>query len=69
MLFCIGLTACAEAKRDSVWDTYDVRHPVPADSRVPDGYARQYDKYIDNDRYYSRPSIIPGVNTINGLGE
>lgn len=37
----------------NVWDSYDVRHPVPAG--VPDSYARQYDQYIDNDSYYSMP--------------
>jgi hypothetical protein len=58
--FCLLLGACAVEKKSSVWDTYDVRHPVPAASQVPDSYARQYDQYIDNDSYYAAPdcSII-----------
>lgn len=50
------LVACDAAKKKaSVWDNYDVRHPVPAASQVPDAYARQYDQYIDNDTYYAAP--------------
>lgn len=53
--FCLALvTTCAPPKRDAdVWDHYDVRHPVSGE--VPDGYARQYDNYIDNDQYYYQP--------------
>lgn len=57
---CVGLTACAIEKPSEVWESYDVRHPVPAYSQVPDGYARQYDRYIDNDSYYSAPYCYGG---------
>ena len=60
LLVCV--TACAERKPPSVWETYDVRHPVPAGSRVPDSYARQYD-YIDNDSYYSAPNCAGGFDS------
>ena len=51
----LGLAACGQDKPSDVWTNYDVRHPVPADSTVPDSYARQYDAYRrrDNDSYYA----------------
>jgi hypothetical protein len=50
------LVACSNtAQRNDVWQIYDVRHPVRADSTVPDGYARQYDRYVDHDSYYRAP--------------
>lgn len=53
----VVLATCASpARKSSVWDTYDVRHPVPQSSTVPDAYARQYDGYIDNDSYYVAPA-------------
>lgn len=55
IVLCLSVAACAGRQQPSVWETYDVRHPVPAYSTVPDSYARQYDKYIDNDSYYSNP--------------
>lgn len=50
--------ACAPSPRPGadVWDSYDIRHPLPAGSEVPDSYARQYDGVIDNDAYYSAPT-------------
>jgi hypothetical protein len=48
-------TGCARTHKPSVWDMYDVRHPVPADSQVPISQATQYDQYIDNDEYYTPP--------------
>lgn len=51
----LSLAACAKERQDSVWDLYDVRHPVPADSQVPLSQATQYDQYIDNDAYYVAP--------------
>lgn len=57
MLLWVGvcLPACGVKKQNDVWDIYDVRHPLPSGSQVPDKYARQYDNYIDNDEYYIRP--------------
>jgi hypothetical protein len=49
------LAACASKRKPDVWDMYDVRHPVPADSSVPVSQATQYDQYIDNDEYYIPP--------------
>ena len=51
----LTVAACAPIRQNEVWNSYDVRHPVPADSKVPDHYAHQYDQYIDNDTYYSLP--------------
>ncbi|MBN8543530.1 MAG: hypothetical protein J0M34_04615 [Alphaproteobacteria bacterium] len=51
------VSACAKERQDSVWDLYDVRHPVPEDSQVPVSQATQYDQYIDNDAYYQPPTI------------
>lgn len=44
------LLACApEPQSQSVWDTYDVRHPVPLNTPVYNAYP------IDNDAYYAAP--------------
>ena len=54
------LSACstpvnAPQRRQTVWDSYDWRHPVPADSRVPVSRALAYQNpyyYSDNDAAY-----------------
>lgn len=51
----LALSACSSAPKETPWNSYDVRHPVPIYAPVPDGYARQYDQYIDNDSYYAAP--------------
>lgn len=80
-MLMIGMSACSlPTEGKEVWNTYDVRHPVRADSSVPDAYARQYDPYmpvplslglpypIDNDTYYSQPScsILDAPNCVSG---
>lgn len=56
LMVAASLAACGKARaKPSVWDMYDVRHPVPANSQVPVSQATQYDKYIDNDEYYIPP--------------
>ena len=54
-MVAVSLVACAKERKPSVWEMYDVRHPVPADSSVPVSQATQYDQYIDNDEYYIPP--------------
>ena len=53
------LSACGGASRNmSVWDIYDIRHPVPAHSSVPVSRATVYDTYTsDNDSYYTQPTF------------
>lgn len=42
--------------RNSVWDTYDFRHPVPYGAPVPDSRATVYDQYQeDYESYYTPP--------------
>lgn len=53
------LSGCAKQHKPDVWEMYDVRHPVPADSQVPVSQATQYDQYIDNDEYYIPPDAYP----------
>ena len=56
LLATLGLAACnAPGSHNDVWDQYEVRHPLPAGSQVPDSYARQYDGMVDNDSYYVPP--------------
>jgi hypothetical protein len=61
ILTLLALAACTERREQTVWENYDVRHPVPAGSAVPDGYARQFDPYRDNDSYYSPPGCAAGT--------
>ena len=51
------LTGCETKKQQSVWDMYDVRYPVPAGSSVPVSRASMYDRYTDNDAFYTPPSF------------
>lgn len=52
----VSLCSCGKTRaKPSVWDMYDVRHPVPATSQVPVSQATQYQQYIDNDAYYTVP--------------
>lgn len=46
-----------DKKKEDVWNQYDIRHPVPLDSRVPVSQATQYERYIDNDAYYVPPGV------------
>ncbi len=55
--FAMILAACIDNRpNQSVWETYDVRYPVPADSNVPVSQAPRYNNYIDNDSLYTPPS-------------
>lgn len=56
LIATVALSACGKARhKPDVWDMYDVRHPVPANSQVPVSQATQYKRYIDNDEYYTVP--------------
>ena len=58
MILALLAFGCSPAKKkETVWSQYDVRHPVPVDSKVPVSQASQYDKYIDNDAYYVPPGV------------
>ncbi|MFZ4124708.1 MAG: hypothetical protein ACOYJ2_01380 [Rickettsiales bacterium] len=60
ILIILLVSACAKERKENVWELYDVRHPVPEDSKVPVSQATQYDQYIDNDSYYVPPdSYMP----------
>lgn len=59
LVVAVALTACSTARpKSNVWDAYDIRHPVPAESQVPISQATQYQQYIDNDAYYTLPDGI-----------
>ncbi len=45
----------AIGSRGSIWNSYDVRHPVPYESQVPVSRATTYDRYQDNDDFYTAP--------------
>ena len=53
------VVACKDgpSRKQSVWDLYDVRYPVPQDSRVPVSRATIYDRYTDNDEFYTAPTF------------
>jgi len=53
----LALTACDAKPKETVWDLYDVRYPVPAGSDVPVSRASIYDRYTDNDEYYTPPTF------------
>ena len=55
ILLLLMIFGCSAPKpKDDVWDLYDIRHPVPADSQIPIS-ANEYNEYIDDDIYYSPP--------------
>lgn len=63
LMLVATLPACNKTRsKPSVWDMYDVRHPVPADSRVPQSEAMRYKQYIDNDAYYTSPDATDIYN-------
>lgn len=69
MVSAVFLVACEPAqKRDNVWDLYDVRYPVPAGSTVPVSRASVYDRYIDNDAFYTPPTFGTCGSDNIGLG-
>lgn len=52
----ITMSGCAESNqygRDSAWNSYDPRHPVPDSSDLPSSTYQRY--YQDNDEYYTPP--------------
>ncbi len=49
------LLACESKRKDTVWELYDIRHPVPAESAVPLSRATTYDRSSDYDAYYTPP--------------
>ena len=51
------LTSCESKRKDTVWEMYDVRHPVPAGSSVPVSRVQQMERYYDNDVYYVPPTF------------
>lgn len=54
------LSSCGKTQKDSVWNIYDYRHPVPASSVPAASPERRY--YIrDNDSFYTPPK---GFNCI-----
>ncbi len=57
LMLTVMLTCCESSKprRMTVWDVYDVRHPVPAGSSVPSSRATYYDQFYDNDEFYRAP--------------
>ncbi len=59
------LASCGKPQKDSVWNIYDYRHPVPAASAVPAGDpARRY--YIqDNDSSYTPPNNYNCLSSSN----
>lgn len=61
-LFALALTAC-EKKEQSVWELYDVSHPLPTASKVPaaEGTPRKVILYEDNDTYYRPPKINTNI--------
>jgi hypothetical protein len=62
------LAACDSKPKETVWDMYDVRYPVPAGSNVPVSRASIYDRYTDNDTYYTPPSFGSCGGDNIGLG-
>ncbi len=69
-LLCVfaSVSACESKREDTVWDMYDVRYPVPAGSSVPVSRASMYDRYTDNDSYYTPPSFGSCGGDNIGLG-
>lgn len=76
------LTGCGDEprfKKDSVWDLYDIRTPLPADAQIR-SRASQYDPAnsqspyqtgapMDNDAYYTPPTGMRfGVCGEGGVG-
>ena len=76
------LTGCGDEprfKKDSVWDLYDIRTPLPADAQIR-SRAAQYDRAnsqspyqtgypVDNDAYYTPPTGMRfGVCGEGGVG-
>lgn len=47
----------------SVWNNYDVRHPVPRNISVPTR-AQRYDGYQDNDAAYTPPHSYTCSNNL-----
>ncbi len=56
MLGACGKDSGLGGASNSVWDTYDFRHPVPYGASVPDSRATTYDQYqADYESYYVPP--------------
>ncbi|MBN67459.1 MAG: hypothetical protein CMM94_07850 [Rickettsiales bacterium] len=68
----ILLAACGgpiKKERSTVWELYDVRHPVPAHSTVPQSRAVDAQRYYDNDAFYTPPRFgMCGTSDISSIG-
>ena len=65
LLFCafaLALAGC-EKRQQSVWELYDVSHPLPTTSRVPqaEGTPKKVILYEDNDTYYRPPKTNTNI--------
>ena len=69
VLAAVLTAGCAPKKPEqNVWDLYDIRYPVPAGSKVPVSRANMYDRYTDNDDYYTPPTTSFGSCGSNNIG-
>ena len=57
-----ALSAC-EKRQQSVWELYDVSHPLPTSSSVPaaEGTPKKVIFYEDNDVYYRPPKVNTNI--------
>lgn len=68
LLIALPMLAACETKQrqQNVWDLYDVRYPAPAN--VPVSRGTYYDRYIDNDAFYTPPTFGSCGSDNIGLG-
>jgi hypothetical protein len=65
VLSLLMVMGCGDKKEPDVWNTYDLRYPVPAGS-LPPAKADMYNRYIDNDAFYTPPNFgLCGSSNIN----
>lgn len=57
-----ALAAC-EKRSQTVWQLYDVSHPLPTASKVPaaEGVPKKVILYEDNDTYYRPPKTNTNI--------
>lgn len=61
-ILAVAFTAC-EKRSQSVWELYDVSHPLPTTSKVreAEGIPKKVILYEDNDTYYKPPKTNTNI--------
>ncbi len=70
LIFLCTIAACGAKKQQSVWELYDVSHPLPTASGVApaQGNPKKIILYQDNDQLYTPPKLNSNICGADAFG-